>query len=91
MKYKQVSTFSSTVGNSYKLLDLFGETIGFTVNGYSSHRTCAGSFVSLIVILITALYSVDKWTVMMDREDTSFQEVTDENALTNRIYEQSET
>ena len=27
----------------------------------------------------------------MGREDTSFQQVTDENALSNRIYEQSET
>ena len=80
------------MGNSYKLLDLFGETVGFTVNGLSSHRTCAGSLVSLIMVMITATYAFDKFRIMMGREDTSFQQVTEENTLNvDHIYEQSET
>ena len=72
MKKKEKQTISKRISKSYKLLDTFGESVGFTVDGSATHRTCIGSFVSMIVFILVFIYGFEKYFIMMDREDTNF-------------------
>ena len=58
--------FSETV----KKADMFGEAIGFEFKGSSSYRTLPGAFVSIIIIVLTLSYAIDKFSTMVMYEET---------------------
>ena len=71
----------SNIGNAYKVLDLFGESINFTINGSSTHKGFCGAFVSMIILIIVASYAFDHFLIMWRYGDTSFQKVVDKNQI----------
>lgn len=48
-------------------LDMFGESIGFNINGKRTYDTCAGALVSLAVIATVACYAQYKIRDFFDR------------------------
>ena len=65
----------SKIAISFKSLDAFGETIGFSVKkGQKSFKTVRGAVLSLIIYSLIVIYGITKFQVMLNREDTKFQE-----------------
>ena len=76
---KKTRSSKSNIGNAYKMLDLFGENISFTINGSSTHKGFCGAFVSMIIVIIVASYAFDHFLIMWRYGDTSFQKVVDQS------------
>ena len=72
MKNKANRSFLTNIKDGYKAFDLFGESIGFTVKGSSTHRGYFGALVSMIIIFIVASYAIEKYFIMIYYDDTSF-------------------
>ena len=83
---------SSKLGDIIKSFDLFGEGVGFEIEGRATNTSYLGSLISLAIIVITFSYAASRFTVMSDYADTSHQtttsqsEYSQENPLT---YEQT--
>ena len=63
---------ATNIGNAYKMLDRFGETVNFTINGSTAHQGCCGAFVSMVILIIVASYAFDHFVIMWEYGDTSY-------------------
>ena len=53
--------------------DIFGDQVKFTVDGNETYTSVYGTLVSLVIFAILLPYTVKKFGVMLEREDTRFQ------------------
>ena len=51
-------------------LDLFGEEVGFSIDGAKAYPSCFGCLISLIVILFTSCYAYRQYENMLYFQDT---------------------
>ena len=58
----------------FKRIDLFATDITFRENDGKRFGTVFGACVSLIIALIVAIYAFNKFLVMVNYEDTNFNE-----------------
>ena len=63
------------LGNGYKSIDLYSQTVNFNIKGKQSHKSFIGAFVSTFVVLLVFFYGLDKFKIMLDRSDTNYTEV----------------
>ena len=63
------------------MFDLFSKNIAFRENGEDSFGSIIGAFISLIILLIVAIYGIKKFIIMLDYGDTNFSEYKVKNAL----------
>ena len=69
-------------GTYFKSIDIFATDVSFKENGSESFGSIFGSLISLIFMLIAALYGINKFTIMINYEDTNFSEYTAERGMT---------
>ena len=55
----------SQLGSLVKSFDLFGESIGFRVDGKSTYGSYIGAICSLAVIIVTLSYAAKRLEVML--------------------------
>ena len=67
------------IGNAVKSIDLFGEGLGFTIGGSSTHKSYLGAFLTLCIIVVTLSYAIDRAQTMMAFGDTVHQGTTSES------------
>ena len=61
------------LGSRVKSIDIFGEGVGFNIGGgRSTYQTYFGSFLTLVVIVITSTYAFNRYTIMSEYGDTVF-------------------
>ena len=64
-----------------KSIDIFGDTVSFTAKeGDKSFKTWLGALVTLSLYMLIAFYSVKRFVVMINRDDTKFAETAEDNA-----------
>ena len=51
------SKHKTSVYDKFLSFDMFGASIGFNLNGKKTYDTCAGAFVSLLVVSTVACYA----------------------------------
>ena len=71
---KERKTALSRIGGSIMKVDLFGEAPSFEINGQSSHKGCCGTIISIIILGIVLNYGMDKGTIMINNDDTTYVE-----------------
>ena len=69
-------------GTYFKSIDIFATDVSFKENGSESFGSIFGSMNSLIIVLIAALYGINKFVIMTNFEDTNFSEYTVIKGLT---------
>ena len=57
---------------SVMLVDKYGETAQFSINGRSSYPSVFGTLVSLAVLAVVIPYAVNKFVIMQEFNDTNF-------------------
>ena len=62
----------SQISNTFKRFDLFGDSIGFKVNGNNVYNSVPGAIISLCIMIVVTLYGVMKFGKLSQREDTIF-------------------
>ena len=62
-------------------IDKYGEQSSFNIGGRNTYRSVFGTFVSMVVLLVVIPYGFNKFIVMKEYDDTSFQSITIENAF----------
>ena len=72
MKKKGIAQTSRSVLHS---IDMFSLDVNFRENSKSSYTTCFGSLVSLFIFIIGGFYLYIKLYVVINYQDTKFQEV----------------
>ena len=71
---KGTSSALDKFSSKFKSLDLFGESVGFTIRGNGTHQTFFGAFLSLFAIVVTISYAQDRLKTMFAYGDTTYQE-----------------
>ena len=70
---KPKSTVSHRIANLFKKIDFLGEEIGFKIEGSNQYNSILGTVISLIVISFVLRFTIIKYTIMTNVEDTSHQ------------------
>ena len=65
----------------FKHIDMFGESISFTVDGDEEFKTLLGAILSAVLIVLFVVYLVIQLNVMLDYRDTKHQTTINENNL----------
>ena len=78
------------LGAYFKKVDFFATDVAFRENGGNSFGTIFGACVSLLIALIVSSYGFSKFVVMINYEDTRFNDVTEENSLSDDEFGQEE-
>ena len=65
-------------------IDKYGETASFTIKGRDALPSFCGTLVSVMVLAVVLPYGFNKYLIMKDYDDTSFQSITIENAIDYR-------
>ena len=64
-----------TISKYFKIFDLYGESVGFTIdNGNRRYNSVIGALLSVVVLAAVASQSVEKYEVLRSRGDTNYQE-----------------
>ena len=64
-----------SVTKYFKMFDLYGESVGFTIDkGNEKYRTVIGAVLSIVVLAAVASQSIVKFEVLVNRSDTNYQE-----------------
>ena len=67
-----------------KKVDIFGDTIGFTMKGGSpTFTTCLGAVITICIYMLVLIYGQNKFLTMIFREDTSHQTIVNKDAISN--------
>ena len=77
-------------GASLKKCDLFSTDIAFRENGRNRFGSIFGACTSLIIVLIVASYGFNKFLIMINYEDTNFNEFIEQNQLSEDELGQEE-
>ena len=59
--------------NVLKKVDFYGEKAGFKINGIDSARSNLGGVLSLLTLLLVAIYFSLRFNVLMTHDDTKYQ------------------
>ena len=60
--------------------------MNFRENGGDSFKTTCGAILSLILIITVILYSLNKTTILITRDDTMVSEFTQKSALSENVF-----
>ena len=71
------------VGKAITRVDLFGTSPAFSIDGHSSYGSLCGAAVSVVIFATVFAFSLRKYEVMTNFEDTRFQEITVKNFHNN--------
>jgi len=55
-----------------KQVDMFGQSVGFLVDGESTYTTWIGAIVSAVIIGLTLTFTSTKYVALRDKTDTNF-------------------
>ena len=67
---------------SFLKFDQFGSTMSFNFQGGSStYRSPHGACISLLVMIITLIFTIERIIVLIDKEDTKFTTTMQYNSL----------
>ena len=55
-------------------IDLFPQDMSFRENGGDSFKTTCGALLSFVLIMMIGLYSVQKYLILVERDDTLISE-----------------
>ena len=70
----------SKVGEKALIIDQFAKPFEFMLpNGSKKYRSLLGSVLTLVTVIIVALYSIYKWQVLIDRDEYTLSQITEEN------------
>ena len=73
MKKRQNRKSNGSKASSFiKSIDLFGQNVGFLVNGDQSFKTWTGTMISLLIFIVVAYYGVQKFNILRGKLDTTF-------------------
>ena len=64
------NNFVDKLKSTFLKADLFGEKAEIQVKGESSYHSCFGAFISILIMLLTFAYGIQKFKVMLNFEDT---------------------
>ena len=59
--------------NTFNKLDIFGEEVSFNAKGNSSIKSFVGSILSLVLFILTLIYTYQRGQVLLEYQDTRFQ------------------
>ena len=62
-----------TLGDKFKSLDFFGQTVGFQIAGKGSLNSYLGALVSLLISAVSLFYAVGRFETMLAYGDTVYQ------------------
>ena len=65
-------------------IDKYSESPSFSIQGGSGYPSICGALVSLIVLAVVIPYGSNKFFIMRDYKDTTFQSITEANAIDAR-------
>ena len=88
-RQKQKSSFS--LSNTFRKFDIFGESVAFKIAGESSVTSCAGAIMTILITVVTLVYAQTRLQVMIDFQDTRFQETEDYRTDLSEVFKQSDT
>ena len=74
---RQSKKSSFSLLNTFRKLDIFGESVAFQIAGEASVTSCAGAIMTMLITVVTLVYAQARFQVMVDYQDTRFQETTD--------------
>ena len=74
-------TLLSRIGEKVMQIDKYGESASFTIAGRSSYPSVYGTIISMLIFTVVIPYGFNKFIVMKNYEDTNFQSITLENAI----------
>ena len=63
-------TNTRNLGRKVLRVDIFGETVGFSIDGSNSRRSILGALLSLAIFATVMTYATKKFGVMINRDDT---------------------
>ena len=69
------------VAKVVKSIDIFGDKVSFSAkDGDKSFKTWLGAIITFFMYMLIASYSIKRFIVMINRDDTKFAETTEGNA-----------
>ena len=71
----------NTIDSSLKKFDLFSKNISFRENGEDAFGSIFGAVTSIMILFVVGIYGMNKFRIMLDHEDTNFNEYTEKNGL----------
>ena len=80
-KAKAEPTSGEKVSGYIKSTDLFGSSIGFLIKGDSTLNTWMGTFLSLAIFAVVALYATKQFEVLTAKTNTTFLLTNEPNAI----------
>ena len=75
------------LGDLFKSIDLYGESIGFEIGGESSFTSYLGAFVTLIILVITFSYAIQCFETMRFYQDTTHLSSLDISINAEKVFE----
>ena len=60
------------VANTLRKVDIFGESVAFSIGDETSVKSLLGSVMTILVTVVTLMYAWNRFTVMVGYEDTRF-------------------
>ena len=79
-QYKKKNLLSK-IGSQMMRIDKFGETASFSIAGRDSYPSFCGTLISIMVLSVVIPYGLNKYLIMQEYEDTSFQSIKVDNAI----------
>ena len=76
MPQRRTNRFLSRVSDALLGIDNFGESINFTIKGRDTYPSFAGALITIIITFTVIGYGVQRFSVMMSREDSTYQTTT---------------
>ena len=75
----------SKLGDLALSFDQFGESTFFHINGRETYNSFGGTLVTLMILLITISFAVQRLGVMQAYEDTNHLQIEDKNMNSVRV------
>ena len=71
----------SAISRYFKIFDLYGESVGFTIdNGNRKYNSVIGAALSIVVFAAVVSQSIEKFGILVSKGDTNHQEFYTEQA-----------
>ena len=72
----------------FKTVDLFARQVSFRMDKQDSFGSIFGAAISLVITVLALLYGVNKFIIMSNYDDTSFNQFSDKNGLSEEVFGQ---
>ena len=73
MSWGNKKSFNRGMKNKFLSIDFLGEPITFNIHGRNTYRTCFGSMLVTLILIVTMTYASIKFGDMMNYADTNHQ------------------